>query len=478
MFKRTLISLPLILSAQIFLAQDFTLAQVISRAKENSTTVAIARQSLETRQQLYNSSKNNYLPKVSLAGTYNHFGEKARLNLEEYRNDVLTKVPQNITTHANELNTALYGHPLPQGIQNHIYEVSQKILGDIYPDNNPEIGKKDYFFAGVLVRQPIYLGGKLRASQELSRQQLESGRINLENSEDLAAYTATLQYIQIMYFNSMIAVQQRLLESHRKNVEYANGLSRAEVIPPYLTDWAQIVEKQAETSLQGYQLEKENLENSLGTLINDTAEARAPVEAELPETLPDFRPAADSGQSSADVRLLESKREEARTLERVTGAISKPNVFALGNVQFIREGLPIILPPWSVGIAVEWTVFDNEKKSRNLAAKSLTEETDLLVRQKQETVDTALRNAVNTLQSLRTQTQTLDAARKQAETTTGMVRLRMENGLSSVKDVDDALRLQLESEKLYNLSVAAYHTALATYFYLQGNPEQITQYIP
>lgn len=103
------------------------------------------------------------------------------------------------------------------------------------------------------------------------------------------------------------------------------------------------------------------MENSLGTLINDTAEARAPVEAELPETLPDFRPAADSGQSSADVRLLESKREEARTLERVTGAISKPNVFALGNVQFIREGLPIILPPWSVGIAVEWTVFDNEK---------------------------------------------------------------------------------------------------------------------
>lgn len=100
------------------------------------------------------------------------------------------------------------------------------------------------------------------------------------------------------------------------------------------------------------------------------------------------------------------------------------------------------------------------------------------MRQKQETVDTALRNAVNTLQSLRTQTQTLDAARKQAETTTGMVRLRMENGLSSVKDVDDALRLQLESEKLYNLSVAAYHTALATYFYLQGNPEQITQYIP
>ncbi|AZI40764.1 hypothetical protein EIB74_12720 [Epilithonimonas vandammei] len=162
----------------------------------------------------------------------------------------------------------------------------------------------------------------------------------------------------------------------------------------------------------------------------------------------------------------------------MTKSLSKPNIFAIGNVQFFRKDLPLITPPWLVGVEMQWTLFDPERKSRNLASESLVKEADLLIEQKQKAVNLAAKIAENKLLSLKEQSETLDASRQQTYTTTEMVRKRMENSLSSVKDVNDALQLQYEAEKLYYTSVVAYQTALATYFYINGNPENITNYIP
>jgi outer membrane protein TolC len=131
-----------------------------------------------------------------------------------------------------------------------------------------------------------------------------------------------------------------------------------------------------------------------------------------------------------------------------------------------------------VGVEVQWTLFDPERRSRNQASESLVKEADLLIDQKQKSVDLAVRISENKLISFKEQKETLDLARKQAYTTTEMVRKRMENSLSSVKDVNDALQLQYEAEKLYYTSLVAYQTVVATYFYITGNVENITNYIP
>ena len=90
----------------------------------------------------------------------------------------------------------------------------------------------------------------------------------------------------------------------------------------------------------------------------------------------------------------------------------------------------------------------------------------------------ALATTRNRIVSLKAQTETLDAARRETYTTTEMVRKRMETSLSSIKDVNDALQLQYDAEKLYYTSLMTLQTAVATYYFLQGNPVQITQHIP
>ncbi|PZU16279.1 MAG: hypothetical protein DI622_11745 [Chryseobacterium sp.] len=162
----------------------------------------------------------------------------------------------------------------------------------------------------------------------------------------------------------------------------------------------------------------------------------------------------------------------------ITKSLSKPNIFAIGNYQFFRKDLPLITPPWLVGIEMQWTVFDPERRSRNQASESVIKEADLLIEQKQKAVNLATRVAQNKLISLKEQSETFDESRKQSYITTEMVRKRLENSLASVKDVNDVLQLQYETEKLYYTSLVAYQTALATYFFINGNPENMINYIP
>ncbi|OAH76283.1 hypothetical protein AXA65_00925 [Chryseobacterium sp. FP211-J200] len=455
---------------------QYSLKQCIDKSQENNSVIKLAEQSLETREKLLQSNKNNYLPKVDLLAGYNYIGEPLRVNLQQVKDGIVEGTANQSVYAANSVFQQITGQPLTQQIQDVIYQTSKDIIGAVYPNYNPAIAKQSYFLAGVAVRQPIYLGGKLKASQQLSQQQVESGKANLQTSKDLTAYNIALQYIQIMYLNSMIAKQQESVSSLDKNEKYAGNLMTAEIIPPYQKNWADIAKKQADTNLKNLNLEKQNALLMLKDLMGISLDEPLEITEKLNENtvLPPF---SDSG-NNADLKLLRSKKTEAETGLNITKSLSKPNIFAIGNVQFFRKDLPLITPPWLVGVEMQWTLFDPERKSRNLASESLVKEADLLIEQKQKAVNLAAKIAENKLLSLKEQSETLDASRQQTYTTTEMVRKRMENSLSSVKDVNDALQLQYEAEKLYYTSVVAYQTALATYFYINGNPENITNYIP
>lgn len=467
---------PVCLMVSVTAFSQYSLKQCIDKAQENNSVIKLAEQSLETREKLLQSNKNNYLPKVDLLAGYNYIGEPLRVNLQQVKDGIVEGTANQSVYAANSVFQQITGQPLTQQIQDVIYQTSKDIIGAVYPNYNPAIAKQSYFLAGVAVRQPIYLGGKLKASQQLSQQQVESGKANLQTSKDLTAYNIALQYIQIMYLNSMIAKQRESVSSLDKNEKYAGNLMTAEIIPPYQKNWADIAKKQADTNLKNLNLEKQNALLMLKDLMGISLDEPLEITEKLNENtvLPPF---SESG-NNADLKLLRSKKTEAETGLNITKSLSKPNIFAIGNVQFFRKDLPLITPPWLLGIEMQWTLFDPERKSRNLASESLVKEADLLIEQKQKAVNLAAKIAENKLLSLKEQSETLDASRQQTYTTTEMVRKRMENSLSSVKDVNDALQLQYEAEKLYYTSVVAYQTALATYFYINGNPENITNYIP
>lgn len=431
---------------------------------------------METRKNLKDAASKNYLPKVDLLAGYNYLGEKAALNLQAEKENVIGQLSSEITGQASSAFQQISGAQLPSPVQSVIYNTSKSILGALYPKGNLEVGKQSYLLAGVFVRQPIYFGGKLKAEQELADRALYTAEVREENARELSAYSVILQYIQIGYLNEMIHQQEKLLESYKKNEAYAENLLKAEILAPYQKNWAEVATKQAETQLENLKLEKENALLAVKSLTGMEPGDMLSIDSRLPEhtKVPVLDPYTED---SSDVRILQNKKAEAQTGVNIAQSLSKPNIFAIGNVQFFRKDLPVILPPWLVGIEMQWTLFDAGIRSRNLAAEALVEETDLLISQKQKAVKLALDTAANKVLSFRKQANTLDEARKEMGNTVEAVQKRLENGLSSVKDVNDVLQLKYQAEKLYYTSLLAYHTALATYYYLLGNPEKITTYL-
>lgn len=474
-FRKILLTSFLVISSQTF-CQQLTLKQCIEKGKQNNVIIKLAEQSLETREKLLQSNKNNSLPKVDFLGGYNYIGEPLKVNLQQVKDGIVEGSANQSVYSANATYQQITGNQLSQQVQDVIYQTSKDIISAVYPNYNPAITKQSYFLAGILVRQPIYLGGKLNATKELSKQHVESGKANLESSQDITAYNISLNYIQVMYLNSMIKKQEKIVESLENNEKYAQSLLKAEIIPPYLKNWSNITKLQGETNLKNLKLEKENALLTLKDLMGISLDEPLEINEELNEDIdvPNF----SSSENNADLKLLLSKKKEAETTHNITKSLSRPNIFAIGNYQFFRNDLPLITPPWLVGIEMQWTLFDPERKSRNLASQSLIKEADLLINQKQKSVNLATKISENKLISFKEQNETFDAARKQTYTTTEMVRKRMENSLSSVKDVNDALQLQYEAEKLYYTSLVAYQTVIATYFYITGNVEKITNYIP
>ena len=86
--KNTTLFLFLTLSANVF-CQQFSLKQCIEKAKQNNAVVKLAEQSLETRQKLLQSSKNNGLPKVDLLAGYNYMGEPIKVNIQQMKDGIV-----------------------------------------------------------------------------------------------------------------------------------------------------------------------------------------------------------------------------------------------------------------------------------------------------------------------------------------------------------------------------------------------------
>ncbi|MBO9618130.1 MAG: TolC family protein [Niabella sp.] len=459
--------------------QSLSLADCIGKALENNTAARLAKQSVETRQQQYNAAKLNLLPKADLLGGYNHLSKPLTLDMQGLKSGIVEGAAGQSVNTANSVYNQITGADLPKAVQDKIYSTTRGLVEAFYPTANPEISKQDFVTAGILFRQPIYLGGKLKALQELAEQQVISGKVNLDAVNDNLKFNVATQYIQLLYLNTMLDKQAQLVTALDKTQQSAENLLKAELIPPYQKKWVDVIKAQGVTGYENLKLEKENALLQIKQLMGMNLDEPILIK----DTLSDHAqlPAGFLGpdvEQNPDLRLLNSKRDEATIVVKTTKTANLPNVFGIANYQFLQKNLPAIMPPWMVGVEMQWSLLDWVQNARKVkAARSLASESELLIRQKKETLDLGTRVAQNKIVSLRNQMLTLKMARDEAISTTAIVQIRLDNSMASVKDVNDAQQLQLEAEKTYYTSLLAYKIAVATYCYILGKPDIISQFI-
>jgi len=456
-----------------------SLNKILHVAQQHNPTIQQIGQSVNTRQLQLQASKLRKLPDLDILGGYTYQSDPIKINLQSVREGIINGTAQQNVDAANRIYHKITGNNLSQSAQDAIYGGAKDIINGIYPNFNPALSEQQYFTAGLALRIPIFLGGKLNAAQNLAQQRVASGKINLALTKNLITVQVISQYMKIRYLNAMLTEQKILLSLYKKTKDYAQSMVKAEILPPYQAHWANVALTQAKVGYQKFQLEKENAILSLNGLLGTDSSADFQINQSISLASSPIQLEHQSfWEKNPSYQWLKSKTDLAQLTKKVTKSASYPNIFGIANYQFLRKDLPLITPPWMIGIGLQWNIFSSFENAKKVkAAQSFVKESQLIAREKKKTLQRGLKTAQNKLSSLRAQVKSLDKARKEATHTTEMIRKRMKNELSSVKDVNDALKVQLEAEKAYYSGILAYNLAVTLYLNMLGTPESIVKYL-
>ncbi|MNS68896.1 Outer membrane efflux protein [compost metagenome] len=459
-------------------AQTTSLEECFSIAQQNNITIKQARSALKTGEYNLQAEKKGYLPKVDLLSSYSYLSSPLTINLQTVKDGIVEGSSQQSVNTANEIYHEITGNNLSQAAQDRIYNASKTVIGGIYPDYNPSLSKQSYFIAGVGVRQPIFLGNKINSSIDLAQSVANSAGIGVELAGKEVDFLIAVQYLRILYLNSLIKKQEQIVNALDKNRNYAEELVKNKILPPYQKNWTNVVLIQAQTQYSNIKMEKQNAHLELNKLMGVDLDTAIMISDTLKYAEINLeKPMKEYWLTNPVYRIANNKISYAETAEKISKSMALPNVFAIGNYNLYQKDLPVSIPDWFVGLELQWTLYNGQTSKKTLAAKQLIEEAKLGEENSSLMLQVQSRVAKNKMSSLQNDVMAMDAARKEASTTSSLITKRMNNQLSSPKDVNDALLVETEIEKGYYTAVLGYYLALAEYFNSLGNPSQITQFI-
>lgn len=459
-------------------AQVVKLEDCFRLAAANNLTVQQAQTSLRAGEYNLQAEKKSYLPKVDLLSSYTYLSSPLTINLQEARNGIVEGSSRQSVNAANEVFREITGTDLSQPVQDRIYKTSSTIIGSLYPDYNPQLSQRSYFMAGLGVRQPLWLGNKLDAAKNIAAAAVSSQRINVDVAQKEVNFLIASQYIRILYLNTMLTKQEAIVASLNKNKSYADEMVKNDVLPPYQRSWTNVVLTQAKAHYNNLLLEKKNAIPELNKLMGQTLDAETNIVDTLRYVGTDMiEPEGEFWVKNPLYQLANSKSAYSRTSEKVSKSFSLPNIFAVGNYNLYQRDLPVTIPDWFVGLEMQWTLFNGQTRKRTQAAKELIEEAELAQKNASQSLQVQLMVAKNKVVALQNDLKSLESAKTEAITTTRLIQKRMENQLSSPKDVNDALLVEVEIEKAYATAVLGYYLALTEYYNILGNPMEIAKHI-
>lgn len=465
--------------AQLHAQQNTKLSEILQLAQQQNNLINQSKTALQASRYNLDAAKQSYLPKVDLLAGYNYLGKPLEINLQQVKNGVVEGSSQQTAAAVADIYQQITGAPLADEVREGIYETSKDIINAAYPNYNPALANQSYFTAGIGVRQPIYLGNKLTAARSAAASLVQTNEATLNFTNNSISFLTTIQYLRILYLNTIIQKQQNMVKALTNNKNYAAELVQQEILPPYQASWANVALITGESVKNNLLLDRQNAMVELNKLLNVPLDTAISITDTLRFT--DFNPQPynpDFYTSNPTYKLLQAKTGFAQTSEKISRSFNLPNIFAIGNYQLYQHNLPLTMPPWMVGVEMQWNIFDGTQTQKRIkASQELTKEAKMAEENNREELEVKLRTSLNKIQSLKNDVAALEAARKEAVRTTSLIQQRMENQLSSPKDVNEALLAQQEIEKLYSTSLLGYYIAIADYYLTLGIPESITTVI-
>lgn len=203
-------------TASAYGQQVLTLEQCKDLALKGNKEISIARTKIEQAKWVGKAAHTNYLPKVSLTAGYVRTGDEVSLlskdqkaalsNLGTTGSEQFAAVAQQIVTQHPDLA------PLIQGLSGYLPQMAQagNALGQSLRDAL-RTDTRNMTAGAILLTQPLYMGGKIKAYERITKHQGELAEQGLRADEQSLTLDVEKAYWQVVSLTN----KKRLATSYR-----------------------------------------------------------------------------------------------------------------------------------------------------------------------------------------------------------------------------------------------------------------------
>jgi len=325
---------------------------------------------------------------------------------------------------------------------------------------------RDIFTTGLYAQMPLYTGGRIAASGELARAQIEGSEQLAESMKQDLIFSVVRTYSELLTLEKLTLASDQRLEFYRNEQSRidlllsqgrATELDRAKISTGY--ERAKYDRLQLDTA---YDLNTTLLASLMSANISSSLllDEFVIVPAALPANLEGALAIAKHQHPA--LREATAKLDMAESKYRIARSASRPQVSAIGNARTMSGSSFSIQDEWQVGVQFSIPLFDGRVKSRSIQQAGIARsQTRLALDNLTNQTHAAIRNAWHTVDASRSGITVSRAAFEQASEALSIETLRYENGRSTLNDLTLAEAAQWEaasnlarSENLYELSKA------------------------
>lgn len=315
---------------------------------------------------------------------------------------------------------------------------------------------------GIMMKQPVFMGGRIVAANRIARHSLAMARQNQRLTDTEIIEQADQAYINVVRAYELGEVAKRyheLLTELERNVQ-----SAVDVGMKMPADLLRVQVKKNEVELKmmraanGVRLATMNLNHVIGRPLS--TETR--VDTAL---LVATEASADASALRPEFAIMQEKSAIARQQVNVVRAEALPSVALLARYGYsrglkINDNLLIDGGSFLGGVTVNIPLFHfGERAAKLRQAKLRAEQAENDLRDVEEKLSLALAKAQNEVNEAQMEVELGSLSVRQAETSMNMTRQQFDNGMATLSDLLDAQALwqqarQTEIDARFNLFVA------------------------
>lgn len=309
--------------------RTLTLDSCRALALGNNKTIGMSRVNRGMAEDVRKAARTNYLPKLDAVGTYQLSSREISL-LNNSQKDLLNNLGTNI---ASQLPSELAGaaSQMAPGMTTALNEAGQSIRKAFRTNN------RNLFGADVVVRQPVYMGGAIKAENKAADINISMADNNIDLTTQNTLYKVDQAYWQVVSLVQKQVLAGQYLDLVRKlhddvSKMLAQGVATKsdELRVAVRVNEAEMAQTQAD---DGVVLSKMNLCQICGLDLN--TDIRLADEASLQaSTMGEAKPSLameGRGEARPELRLLENTVALSRQNTIMTRATFLPQVLATGG---------------------------------------------------------------------------------------------------------------------------------------------------